>query len=395
MTEVDRLLAGRTRDIRMDGELLERFRARIWPQSSKMIRAWMLWVAGLSLVTLLLNMTLLEPAAWRPMVLPTMLIPPVALAVYFAFRTRRPQWQSGAILLSGMFAILLAAALVGMGAGGEFRVQHLQVSLLVALTAVVIFAVPLSWTITIASMALAIYLHFQLRNSEMPATSAVAGILYFASGFAAAVVARRTANLLAQKQFLLELQREAHVGELAAANERLTHLARNDPLTGVANRRSMTETFQTCWAAKDGIVGTAILMVDIDDFKMLNDRLGHAEGDRCLVEVARIIGENLRKDGSVVARYGGEEFLVLLPRIGEKHALLVAERIRRSIEEAKLPNPDSRVGPHVTVSVGVAILRATVERIEPEQLQKMADSALYSAKHAGRNQIVLHPASAV
>ncbi len=389
-TDVDRLLSGRTRDIRLGIDLRERFTQRIWSSSAKVIRAWMAWMAGLSVVTLLLNVAMIEHADWRPMVVPTLSILAGAVIVLLFWRERRSEVASGFVLLTGMFAILLAVSLVGVRAGDEFYDRHLHVMLLVALTAVIMFAVPLSWTIAIAAMALGLYLFFQLRNPDLSATSAVAGIAYFACGFGATIAARRTMTLLAQKQFLLELQREAHTAELASANERLTHLARNDPLTGIANRRQMTETLATCWSSRDGIDGTAILMCDIDDFKKLNDRLGHAEGDRCLVEVARIIHENLRRDGSQVARYGGEEFLVLLPRIGEQNALLVAERIRRAVESAGLPNPDSAVGPHVTISVGVAILRDEVERVEAEQLQRMADGALYAAKHAGRNQVSMH-----
>lgn len=75
-------------------------------------------------------------------------------------------------------------------------------------------------------------------------------------------------------------------------------------------------------------------MCDIDYFKKINDHLGHAEGDRCLVEVAKIIQENITRDCDHVARYGGEEFLVLLPGVNEKEALSVGERIRRSVEGA-------------------------------------------------------------
>ena len=101
-----------------------------------------------------------------------------------------------------------------------------------------------------------------------------------------------------------------------------------------------------------------MLMCDIDDFKKLNDHLGHAEGDRCLVEVARIIQDSVRRDCDHVARYGGEEFLVLLVGVGKEEALSVAERIRESVEAAAIPNPASRVSRHVTLSIGVAVQTA-------------------------------------
>lgn len=180
------------------------------------------------------------------------------------------------------------------------------------------------------------------------------------------------------------------VAELAKANDRLELLARTDPLTGIANRRWMTETLVHLWGSdKRCLNGAAMLMCDIDCFKKLNDHLGHAEGDHCLVEVATIIRDNVRRDRDHVARYGGEEFLVLLPGVNEEEAAAVADRIRRSVEAAALSNPGSRVSRLVTLSIGVAVQTAD-EAISPEQLQQRADAALYLAKQAGRNRVMLH-----
>ncbi len=190
--------------------------------------------------------------------------------------------------------------------------------------------------------------------------------------------------------FLFELRDRRRVAELAEANDRLELLARTDPLTGIANRRWMTETLDHLWVGgRKCPDGAAMLMCDIDDFKKLNDHLGHAEGDRCLVEVARIIQENVRRDRDHVARYGGEEFLVLLPAVDEEGAVSVAERIRKSVEDAGLPNPASRVSRRVTLSIGVAV-QTTDEAISPEQLQRHADTALYLAKQTGRNRVMLN-----
>ena len=133
-----------------------------------------------------------------------------------------------------------------------------------------------------------------------------------------------------------------------------------------------------------------MLMCDIDDFKKLNDHLGHAEGDRCLVEIASIIQESVRRDRDHVARYGGEEFLVLLPGVDEEEAISVAERIRKSVEAAAFPNPASRVSRQVTISIGVAVQAQADDATSPEQLQRQADAALYRAKQTGRNRVLLH-----
>lgn len=385
--EVDRLLAGRTRHIRLSAELARLFRARSWPQTSKIIRAWMLWVIVLDIVTLAVNAVLLPPDIVKAMLQPASILPPAALATATAFLRPRPLWFESVAIHLGVFLILLSVALVGVSSGGEYYERHITIMLFVAVTAIIIFPIPIEWSISIAIFAIGLYLVFQLQNQDIAPGNAIAGALFFASGIAATVVARRTANILAHKTFLLELRDRARLAELTDANARLELLARTDPLTGIANRRWMVETLKRVWG--DGIgktEGAAILMCDIDHFKQLNDSLGHAEGDRCLVKVAGIIQSSLRDDRDQVARYGGEEFLVLLPGADEQDAMLVAERIRSRVETALLPNPRSSVGAYVTVSIGLAVLKRGTEAVSFEVVQKQADEALYIAKGKGRNQ---------
>jgi diguanylate cyclase (GGDEF)-like protein len=388
--EVDRLLAHRTRDIRLKGEMKRLFRARVWSQTAKIIRAWMMWVAILDLLTLALDMVLLPRPIAVSMLLPGAIVPPVALAAGLVWRKPRSAWLQGASLIAAIFLILLSIALVGVSAGGEFYERHLNIMLFVAITAVIIFGIPLAWTVAIAASALGLYLAFQIRNPAIGFGSAVAATLFFSSGLFATVAARRIVNILAQKTFLFELRDRRRVAELAEANNRLEVLANTDPLTGIANRRWMMETLGRLWG--DGGTcpgGAAMLMCDIDYFKKLNDHLGHAEGDHCLVQVAGIIRANVRRDFDHVARYGGEEFLVLLPDVDEGEAILVAERVRKSVEDAALANPGSRVSRAVTLSIGVAV-QAPGEVISPEELQRHADAALYLAKQTGRNRVQLY-----
>lgn len=348
----------------------------------------MIWVALLDVLTLTVNMVILPGAVATRMLLPAAIIPPVAMAVVLLWRKPQAPWVEASSLMAGMFLILLSVALVGVSAGGEFYERQLNVMLFVAITAIIIFGIPLAWTVAIAGLALGLYLVFQLQNPAIEHGSAVAGTLFFASGIFATVAARRIMTILGQKTFLFELRDRRRVAELAKANQRLELLARTDPLTGLANRRWMTETLGRIWGSdKRCLDGAAMLMCDIDHFKKLNDHLGHAEGDRCLVEVARIIQENVRRDYDHVARYGGEEFLVLLPGVTEEEASAVAERIRKSVEAASIPSPGTRAR-RVTLSVGVA-MQAADEAISPEQLQRDADTALYLAKERGRNRIVL------
>ncbi len=386
--DVDRLLSGRTRDIRLNGELAYLFRHRSWRQTAKIVQAWMLWVIFLDFVTLGVDAFLLPIQTLERMLLPAAILPPAALLAAAVFRRPYPFWVQGAVLIGSMFLILVSVALVGVSAGSEFYERHLTIMIFVAVTAIVIFPVPLAWAGAVAAFAVSLYLVFQLRNPDIELGSAVAGTLFFTSGVAATLVARRTATILAHKTFLLELRDRIRLAALTDANARLEMLARTDPLTGVANRRSMIETLREFWdrgrAKKDG---AAMLMCDVDDFKCLNDTLGHAEGDRCLVKVAGIVQSCMRNDLDYVARFGGEEFLVFLPGCDETTASEIAERIRSRVEAASLRNPAARAAPFVTLSIGVAAVNPRDAEISADELQKMADARLYLAKEGGRNRV--------
>jgi diguanylate cyclase (GGDEF)-like protein len=161
--------------------------------------------------------------------------------------------------------------------------------------------------------------------------------------------------------------------------QRLIEQAQTDALTGTANRRGLLRCLEELHQrAQRGGHGYAVLMVDVDHFKAINDRHGHAEGDRVLQRVATGLREGLRV-GDVIARWGGEEFCVLLPRIGADDAHALAERMTRRIAESGEPR--------VTVSVGVAEVQAALEGAE--EVLRRADAALYRAKESGRNRVMV------
>ncbi|KAG1217640.1 hypothetical protein G6F35_008983 [Rhizopus arrhizus] len=170
--------------------------------------------------------------------------------------------------------------------------------------------------------------------------------------------------------------------------DELETLARRDALTGLGNRRSFDESLGAAHrrARRQGL-GLAVLMIDIDHFKRLNDTYGHPEGDRRLRAVAAILDGCLQRGDDLLARYGGEEFIAALPSAEAMHALELGERLRAAVESAALPAADGQV----TISVGVAWQAAGDER-EPSDLVAHADQALYRAKRDGRNCVHLAPA---
>lgn len=171
---------------------------------------------------------------------------------------------------------------------------------------------------------------------------------------------------------------------LRLANEQLTALSRTDPLTGLCNRREMERLLHHAEEeARRYGQPFSILLIDVDFFKRVNDTQGHAAGDEALRLMGRLLVSQLRGPDTA-ARFGGEEFLVCLPLAHAREAMNVAERLRASVESARVESP-----PHsfqITVSVGVA---QWSERLESHlALIDQADQALYAAKRDGRNRCV-------
>ena len=129
-------------------------------------------------------------------------------------------------------------------------------------------------------------------------------------------------------------------------------------------------------------------MIDVDHFKLFNDTGGHSAGDACLREVAAAIVAAVDRDAGAVSRYGGEEFVVILSEAqnGGNDARVVAEGIRRSVEERAIPHPGIPGGV-VTVSIGVATMRPGVDGVGAATMLDAADVALYRAKRSGRNRV--------
>jgi diguanylate cyclase (GGDEF)-like protein len=177
--------------------------------------------------------------------------------------------------------------------------------------------------------------------------------------------------------------------ELVATNDRLTVIASMDMLSGLANRRGFQSRLDFEWLkAQQEKQEVALLMIDVDHFKLFNDTYGHPEGDACLARIGETLSGIAQNTLGFAARYGGEEFCLLLPNLNPAMALRVGEMVRVAVAGLGIPHATS---PHqqITVSVGVAC-SAPNDAKEPRDLVEAADAALYAAKHRGRNAVVEH-----
>ncbi|HTS24872.1 MAG TPA: GGDEF domain-containing protein [Bryobacteraceae bacterium] len=203
----------------------------------------------------------------------------------------------------------------------------------------------------------------------------------------AAIIAPASFACFSARLIITQRRLQLSQAQLREANRQLARLSSVDGLTGVANRRIFDEALEEEWRrAARGNSALAVIMIDIDHFKALNDSLGHARGDECLIRIAAELKSQLRRAGDLVARFGGEEFVLLLPGMGAAQAADFAEVVRRGVEGLGLQRPESP-GEVITASFGVAA--AERDRFPDAQaLLRRADWALYGAKRAGRNRVV-------
>jgi diguanylate cyclase (GGDEF)-like protein len=346
----------------------------------------------------------------------------VALAIYDLFLINdwlsRPEvlglavlWRLGVVTVYG----LLVLALIRRGLPPRWREAAMASTTLVAMVgSCMIFRSTTSGTgiydpFVFALIFLAGNIMFQLRFvaallSSVAGLLVAAGFLFrptalpdpakpFAMGLLLAtavftVVACFRLERAERHAYLLILREVTRSDVAVQAADTYAALSQTDALTQLANRRAFDLELPERWkeAARHG-QSMAVLLIDIDHFKRFNDRFGHPAGDECLRRVAQLMREALRED-DFIARIGGEEFAVLPRPDGRFPVAQLAERLRLRVERAGIPH-DARDGQHVvSISLGLAVT-GPAQPLQPAALIAAADSALYQAKHQGRNRCVM------
>ena len=177
--------------------------------------------------------------------------------------------------------------------------------------------------------------------------------------------------------------------ELEKANAELQHLAHADGLTGLSNRRYM-DNFLRVEISRGTRYNQSltVILADVDHFKLFNDHYGHLEGDDCLKKIAQALQSVCKRETDLVARYGGEEFAVILPDTPAESANSMAEKLLQAVTALNIPHAHSSAADICTLSMGVFSV-VPEKGTKGEQLLQKADSALYQAKQAGRNQFAV------
>jgi len=184
------------------------------------------------------------------------------------------------------------------------------------------------------------------------------------------------------QQLIQQLEVEKQTAQLNAITDSLTELP---------NRRFFdTALLKEIRRYKRTGNPLSLIMLDVDHFKKYNDRYGHVAGDECLRQIGSVLRQLVGRVTDIVARYGGEEFVAILTNTDHDGAVMLADRIRKTVESLEIPHDESKISDYVTVSLGVVTVKPPL-KITPEQIVVLADEAMYNAKKAGRNRISVAP----
>ena len=374
--------------LRFDPALEERYEAYSSERRNRTLRFWL--VFGLLLRLLGLSTELAiggDMTAYGLAFRVGLLVPVVLVSLWFLSPRYSPATQGVAATAAPLLCVV-GICFLGSVAPAQDAVRYFFLAgvNLVAINLVMPLRFQHAVGYTVVAVATYLFMAFSGFAGVDPLQVVDIVFVYSAASVASLIVSYRN-GIVDRRAFLASEKINAQAAALAHANEELQRLLELDALTGVYNRRYLDQSLKMRGeaATSDG-VRLGVIMVDVDHFKIYNDRLGHRAGDNCLRDVARAIVANVRAGTDVVTRYGGEEFAVLVPGLSLDDTQALGERIRAAIEAMEIPHPHAGHA-IVTVSVGVASgMPVTAEMMDG--LLNEADVALYRSKRLGRNRVM-------
>lgn len=345
----------------------------------------LLMVGALDLAALPIDWMVLGPHLALALALRLAVVMPVILGGlalhYFGGRLRWQLTASGAAII----ALAMVSATLGQLAAEPTASRYMMATLFLIFGSALSLALPWRttlWVTTTATLGFAAIVATGLRYP--PRLDNLDLVLFCITAAASALYLRRRKDTQLAHVVSLQQIDSSHARELRKVNHSLSLLSCTDPLTGVFNRRYLDGFVERLAQTIAPYAGYGVLMVDVDRFKLLNDRCGHLYGDECLRRIADTLQRGLRDTEDFVIRYGGEEFAIVLPDANLSETLVVAERLHRMVAELRIPHPG--LSPDGCVSVSIGAYSAAPSDDLVEALGR-ADQALYGAKQAGRDRV--------
>jgi len=382
--KVEALLAMRLRDLKLPSDIMALYRERAHKSTIYMMFNWCIGISAIVMATSIFDV---QPPGYRPVdIMCRITIATIFIASAYCIRLKIFKNREHYVIIAACLLMLAIGGVFGVAVGDPAVVDgRLNMALIVISTGVYFLRIDIRYLIWLGISSTLLTAFFIAGWGQDPIDNKIQLIVFYGMTMCGTLFARSIQDIHLYQSFLLNAREEIRAKTAHEREEQLTQIAYVDKLTQVPNRRYFDEFCDGIKDETENLFPLAICMVDIDDFKGLNDSLGHLRGDGCLTLVAAAIRATMRDRTEILARYGGEEFIILLPRTSLAGALRAAERARAAVFNLTYPNPASAVAV-VTASFGVAVAAAP-----PLNIQGMiarADAALYRAKTQGRNCVV-------
>ncbi|SDR52418.1 diguanylate cyclase (GGDEF) domain-containing protein [Paraburkholderia fungorum] len=340
-----------------------------------------LWgISGYFVLGVLLNLTIIQSPDWKGVAIQLVGASVACLAIIQLFlrdsvaAAQRELALLACCLICTLAAIVVVAAKPSPVTLRDFLLAIPPASFVLIFVRLRFHQAAIFFVANLSVYALSLLAHPEINRSD---ASFLMG--FMTTLLLPALVGAHAFERALRRIYLHRLMEHMRNDSLASQNAALTGLSYTDPLTGVANRRRLDEALSEMTTKADS--GGMLLLIDIDKFKVFNDRFGHLAGDACLCHVARCLSSALQSE-DLLARFGGEEFAVLLSGVSMDDATRTAERLREAVHGLRFPAQGQHAS--VTISVGIA---GRTGLTTPQALIGAADTALYAAKHAGRNRV--------
>ena len=388
-TEIESALAHRGYWLRFTPRLEAAYKAARGAERNRAISAYLVIYLVVKLLFLLANLEVGSQVFKVSMMLRLGIVLPLTLIAVFLLLRPLPSWVHGVAAFAPLTAETALVMLLGRLSGSAIATRYVMAAGIGIFAQTLLMRAPFKHCWRGLAVALAVFCalcEISWPGHFGPPVSI--DYLIFVIGFSLpALYERHSRERADRREFLLNETNRLHMEDMLGMNAHLERLSSMDSLTGIFNRRYLDVALaRSCDIALDHQRWIGILMIDIDNFKSVNDAAGHQYGDLCLEQVAQVLQHSVRAGVDTVARYGGEEFVAILPDADKGEAIRIGERIRASIEAAALPAYHGRV---VTVSAGATAIRGVRgSKFSADDLVAIADQALYKAKNSGRNRVI-------
>jgi diguanylate cyclase (GGDEF)-like protein len=389
LTDIESALAYKGARLRFSPRLEAAYEAARMVGRNRAIAAYLLIYLAAKLTFLAANLQVGTQVFRVSMMLRLGIVLPLTLTAIFLLLRHLPSWVHGIAAFTPLIAETALVMVLGRLSGSAVSARYVLAAIVGIFAQTLLMRAPFRQCLYGLVVALAVFCSLcEVRWPGHFGPPVTLDFLIFGTVFCLpALYERHSRERADRREFLLNGANCLRMEDTLRMNAHLQRLTSVDSLTGVFNRRYMDAALpRLCDIAIENERWIAIILIDVDEFKSINDSSGHLNGDFCLESVAQALQNSVRAGVDTVVRYGGDEFMVILPDANDSQVIRIGERMCRAIEAAAVPAGQRGI---VTISAGATAIDGRLgSKFNADDLIAEADKALYQAKELGRNRII-------